>query len=374
MTRNFVFLTVALSLLCSCGSGNVSSSPEGEEIPLEYSRWLRMEDMGGATLVTITNPWDSTHNLARYLLMERDDTTARDIDAVKVRVPMESSVVFSAVHVSLIDELGGVGAIKGICDSEYIYTPEIRKGLDEGRVTDCGSSSQPNVEKILSLAPGGVLLSPYEDSMRGNISPSTGIPVILAADYLEPTPLGRAEWMRFYGRLYGKGEAADSLFSETEREYLALSEKAKGMGKRPKVLFDKIYGSVWNLPTSGSVTGRLIEDAGGENIFADGSDGVVASLAPERVIVKGGEADIWFLRYNSGSPLTLQELSKENPLYSRIKAFKEGNVWGSNTSLSGIFEDAAFHPHLILGDMIRVLHPEMSEDITAKRYYERLSR
>lgn len=363
-----------MSLLASCGSGTAASSDAVRD-ETRYARNLTMEERDGYTFVTVRNPWDTTRNLAAYALVEKDAAMPADLPAGAsvVRVPLEKSVVFSSVHASLIDELGAGNAVSGVCDSQFITDPRLRKRLKSGELLDCGNSMQPNVEAIIRSGAGAALISPFEsdNGSHGKLS-QVGIPIIECADYLEKTPLARAEWMRFYGRLYGQGERADSLFAATEKDYKAL--RAKGMAARtkPKVIFDRIYSGIWNVPTSGSVTGTMITDAGAANPFSDSNKAGSAQLSPEEVIYRAGDADFWFVRYSEETPLTMKGLAADNGAYSRFKAFKEGNVFGCNSITSNVFEDGAFHPQYILADLISIIHPESGVK-PVKRYYFRLS-
>lgn len=361
----------ALSLLASCGGGNATSSSSSEDTGTQYARNLTMEDRDGYTYVTVRNPWDTTRNLAAYALVEKDAAMPSGLPAgtAIVRVPLEKSVVFSSVHASLIDELGAGNAVSGVCDSQFITDPNLQQKLKAGKILDCGNSMQPNIEAIIRSGAGAALISPFEsdNGSHGKLS-QVGIPIIECADYLEKTPLARAEWMRFYGRLYGKGETADSLFVATEREYKAMSEKGMASKTRPKVLFDKIYSGIWNVPTSGSVTGAMITDAGATNPFSDSNKAGSAQLSPEEVLYKGGDTDFWFVRYSEATPLTMKSLAADNGAYSRFKAFKEGNVYGCNSIMTNVFEDGAFHPQYILADLISIIHPESGVK-PVKRYY-----
>ncbi|MGN0238221.1 MAG: ABC transporter substrate-binding protein, partial [Lepagella sp.] len=156
-----------MSLLLSCrgGNGHNDNRPQGDKIELKYSANLCMDSIcRGVTLVTIRNPWDTTRIMAKYALIEEDHddygTLAKDV--MTVNVPLRRSVVYSGVHVSLIDELGAGEAIAGICDLPYINCRKVRKRVERGEVADCGQSSSPNIELIISRKSDALILSPYE--------------------------------------------------------------------------------------------------------------------------------------------------------------------------------------------------------------------
>lgn len=363
-----------LLLLSSCGGSNTSLDTEGRNVELRYARYLTMEEHDGFTLVRIKNPWDTAGLLHSYLLLERGVPTPSSFpDADIINVPLENSIVYSSVHNSLVSELGAIDAVSGVCDAGYISDTDIKKRLESGKIADCGDSMSPNIEIVLSLSPGAVLLSPYENSRNYGKLGHAGIPIVECADYMEVSPLARAEWMKFYGRLYGREEVADSLFEVTERQYLDLKKLAAGVADKPKVITDRVYGQVWNVPGGKSTMGMMIEDAGGENVFGGNNVSGSLQLSPEKVLYDGKDADIWLIRFY-GTPLSLESLAGEKELYSKFKAFRNGMVFGSDSSVSNVFEDQAFHPQWILADLISIFHPELSVPDHTHRYYEKLDR
>ena len=362
-----------LPTVTSCGGGNDSVSGSRSDIGIKYARNLKIENVDDEyTLVTLRNPWDTTKVQAKYALVDKSSQAPRNVpaDAVMVKVPLDKSVVYSAVHMTLLDELGALDAVSGACDVEYIGDPEIKERIRKGVIQDCGNGMTPNMERIITLRPGAVLLSPYENSNDNAKFAGTGIPVVMTADYMESTPLARAEWMRFYGRLYGKGAEADSLFSVVEANYNRVKERNSKIKDKPSVMFDMIYSNIWNVPTSGSVTGHFIEDAGGVNPFAGYNKAGSVQLSPEEVLFKARNADIWLIRYFNADSLSLNWLAKENPIYSKFKAWKDGKVYVSDTAKTNIFVDGSFHPDRILSEMTEIIHP--SEKSDSLKYYRKL--
>lgn len=372
-----VITMTALSLLSACGSGNATHTSEGTDIEMHHAHNLKMVDLGGEmTLVTLRNPWDTTKTMARYALVPRSQNTPTGLPqgTVRISVPVERSVVYSGVHVSLLDELGAFNAINGICDAGYVTDRKALQAVSDGTLADCGSSQSPNMERIVSLQPEVIVLSPFEKSDEASRFARTGINVVEAADYMEDTPLGRAEWMRFYGRLYGRGDQADSLFAVVERDYENLCQRAASTKTKPYVLFDRLYNGVWDVPTSGSVTGRLINDAGGMNPFALRREAGSAHLTAEEVLYKAQNADYWLIRHFEPSGLTLTSLKTDNPVYTKFKAYTTNNVFGANTIERPLFDDGAFHPQLVLEEMIRIIHPELTTPGDTLHYYKKLNR
>lgn len=371
VVRRLLTLLVAVAFLASCKGSHASSSAEGEGevLPMKYAENLTIREFPDFTEVTVRNPWDTLKTLQKYILVERDSAMPAGLpEGTIIKVPVTSALVYSTVHNSLITELGAIDAIGGICNSKYVNGKELQARLASGRIVDCGVSLSPDLEKIIKLKPQVIMLSPFENNDKYAKVGELGIPIIECADYMETSPLGRAEWVRFYGMLFGKQDVADKMFAETESNYLKLKQIANGLAIKPKVIIDQRYGQVWNVPGGVSTMGRLIEDAGGINPFASYEQSGSVPLAPEKVLAEAHDADVWFVRYNQEKDKSLRELGNDAPVNSQFKAFKDGRVYGCNTRYVNFYEETPFHPDRILEDMVHIMHPELSSSAPV-RYY-----
>lgn len=368
-------MPIAILLFAGCSSRKGSIQMDDSKSIISYSNLLALEDCGEYTVAKIKNPWDTIRLMATYILVPDSVSVSEEINGISgtiIRTPLKNSIVYSNIHISLINELGGITAIKGVCDVPYITDSTTLAYIEKGEIIDCGINTSPVIEKIMSIRPDAILLSPNAiDGGHGKLA-NINVKLIETADYMERTPLGRAEWIKFFGRLYGEGEKSDSMFNRIEHEYLKLKSLASKSKNRPKILFDGVYGGVWSVPTSESVTGNFIIDAGGTNPFNSLSKSGSAQLSPEEVLYKGSDADIWLIRYFSDHTYTLSEWTKQYKSYNMFKPVKDGTVYGSNTLISGVFDDGAFHPQWILADMISIIHPEISGIETPKKYFHRL--
>jgi iron complex transport system substrate-binding protein len=187
---------------------------------------------------------------------------------------------------------------------------------------------------------------------------------------MESTPLGRAEWLRFYGLLFGCEQKADSLFDAIDKNYNQLKTLVT-QKNRPSVLLDNVTGSVWYVPGGKSTIGQMIQDAGGSYPWAADEHSGSVSLPFENVLEKAGETDVWLFRYSSDHDITYDELRSEHHGYNQFKAFREKNVYGCNVELSPFYEETPFRPDWLLNDFIRILHPEL-EGLAPLRYYKKL--
>lgn len=363
--------TAVLLFLTSCQGGSTAAMSDGQSVEMKHAQLLKLSEGDGFITAEITNPWDTAKVLHRYVLVPRDAKLPENMPKGDVvRTPLTNSVVYSSVHCSLIDEMGGFDAVKGVCDVQYIVHEKCKAGLSKGTIADLGDSSTPNIEKIIDLSPDAILLSPYQNSDYGRLK-KLGVPIIECADYMETSALGRAEWMRFYGLLYGHQEAADSIFNAIEKEYNALKALVPAKEKKPRVLADTKYGSSWYISGGSSTTGQLFADAGADYIFADEKSSASVPYDPEVVFDRAQDADIWVIKYNQATDKTYAELAGEYANYAQIKAFRDRNIYACNSSKVTFYEDTPFHPELLLKEYVKIFHPACLPDYELK-YFKKL--
>ena len=370
------YIVTWVLLLSACGGGSKTSSlqAEGDTVRMKYSSLLQIVKHADYTVVTIRNPWDTLKVLHTYLLADREKPLPEHLpEGTVVRTPLQKSVIYSSVHCSLWSELDELKGIGGVCGLEYIKLPKIQEGSRNGSIVNVGNSMNPDIERIIDLRPDAILLSPFENSGGYGRVGKLNIPIIECADYMETSALGRAEWMRLYGLLLGKEAQADSLFAGIEKEYLTLTQQVKSQNlKRPTVISEMKNSSTWYIPGGNSTMGRLYQDAGADYVFAYLSNSGSVPLAFETVFDRGGNADIWLIKYNQPQDKTYSELERDYAPYARFKAFQDRKVYGCNTNHVPFYEESPFHPELLLKDLIKIFHPELLPDYDLK-YFSNLA-
>ncbi len=363
--------TVLFLLSCSGGRGKtVALLSDGDTLHMRYAEHLTVVSYPDYKVVTLRNPWDTLHVLQTYVLVPRDESLPEPLpQGTVVRVPLAKTVVYSSVHCHLLRELGVLDAIGGVCELEYIPIPEIQEGCRSGRMADIGNSQNPDMEKLIALSPDAILLSPFENSGGYGRLDKLGVPIVECADYMETSALGRAEWMRFYGLLYGVPELADSIFAAVEHRYRTLAAGVEERADRPKLFTDLKSGSAWYVPGGGSTLGRLFADAGIDYAFGYLPDYGSVPLNFETVFDKAKDADFWLVSYNARTDKTYGELKNDYAPYAGFRAFRERNVYGCNTGKVLYFEETSFHPELFMEDLIKICFMDGKDT----RYFTKLA-
>lgn len=399
--KNIIFGALVVLLVVACQGGKTASGEGGDTLQMKYAELLTIvkHNDGAYTEAIIENPWKKGTTLHKYILVpkgnEGDETVARLKDDIRenatlqmgshcdiVRTPLESNVVFTAPHCQLMYELGCKNAITGVCDKDYINIPDIKERvkLSDGKastsdtdkvIIDCGSSMQPDMERIIALKPEGLLISPFENSGGYGKLDKLHIPIIETADYMETSPLGRAEWMKFYGLLFKSEERSDSLFSSIEKEYLALKAEAAKLPQGLSILTERKMGSVWYVPGGKSTMGILLKDANAKYIFADDTHSGSLAYGPERILSKGTQVDVWAFKYFGGKALSKNDLLAEYEGYKVLKAFNSNSIYQVDTSTQPYFELTSFHPEILLREFIILAHPKVTQ-FGKLRFYQHL--
>lgn len=355
--------------LFSCKNADVDKI-EGNSVDIRYSSLLEIVDCEGFTVVDVKNPWGKGL-LNRYLLVPSDSLLPEKLPAgVVLRTPLSRAILFSGVHASLFEEFGALSAIAGVCDSRYIYSQNVQRGLENGAVLDCGSSLNLDSEVVMQVAPDAIFVLPYENGGYGKLD-RFSFPLVECADYMETSPLGCAEWIRFYGRLLGNAEKSDSIFNAVCKEYEELSQMTADITERPKLMCELKSSSAWYVPGNKSTMGQMYNAAGADYLFSEYDVNGSVPLSVEVVLDKAADADIWLLKYNSVFDKKYPDLLAEYDGYAHFKPFRNRNIYACNTHRNNIFEETAFHPEKLLRELVALFHPILLPEYKTL-YYEKM--
>lgn len=390
-------LSCCWPLMC-CLIVGCATPESGHLAPLRYAKLLRMHDEAHFTSVEIINPWDTLQTLSRYALVPRTLFSANDTqkaqpfpqisqqaaekvqkgtqkaqegtrtlqerqaaaqalrdflkkhpDAQVIHVPLERTLPQSTVHAALALQLGAQHALAGLCDTAFIVAP----ALKHLHLPNFGRGDQPDVERILAAKIDGCLLAPFENTRYESLQ-RMNITVIDAADYMEQTPLGRAEWMRFYGRLWGKATVADSMFDAEAQRYEQLRHQLHSAQENrapQQPLLDLPWQGTWYMPEGFSYMASLIIDAGGSyprqaNHKRTGS----AALSLEQALDRAQHCSLWVIKTGDDAPQNLRQLAARSPHFRHFPSVKAQRVWVCNTLSVPYYEHSPFAPTTLLRD------------------------
>ena len=340
-------------------------------------------DISGAegaasTLITVRNPWQGAEGVEKRLFISREgEGVPEGFEGQVIEGSAERVVCMSSTYVAMIDAIGCTERVVGVSGIDFIYNSRVREAASEGRVHDVGHDSNINFELLLTLRPDVVLLYGVagENGVANAKLDELNIPYFYLGDYVEESPLAKAEWTVVVAEILGVRERGEELFAGIENRYLELRKRVEESAtERPTVMFNTPYRDTWYMPSSRSYAVRIVEDAGGQYVY-DGNHGTASQpIDLELAYVLTREADYWI---NVGQYATLEDLRRDNPRFVGAKAVREGRVYSSDRRAtakggSDFWESAVVNPDVVLRDLVAILHPELnlvSEELT---YYKRI--
>ncbi len=360
-----IILVMGLTMFFSCSGNHPSGRDQSSrnlilsEISPKYATGFKIYNGEDYKILEIYVPWDSLNVVQRfYLLRDNSKNVTIPNDGVALSIPLENMVCFSATHLSFAGALGLIDKIVGVSSTDFVVSEEFQRLVDSGKIKEIGIGGHFNLEKLIQLNPRIIMVSPQKGQSFDPLV-NAGLNIVMNGDYLEPSPLGRAEWIKMMGLLFGKERKAMQIFDSISSEYETLKNLTKQVGTRPVVLSGKQYSGFWSLPGGKSYVSRFISDAGGTYLFADNSETGGLTLDFETVYEKGIKADFWRFIIYSPDEFTGDALLREDRRYADFSAFKNKNIFICNTLKTPYFQKGLLEPQIILADYIKILHPEI---------------
>ena len=364
-----VILLLAIALVgCDCRKSEPVSetvTPQPQMQAQQYAKHFRIGKQDGFTTLTVTYPWERD-NVFRYLLVPRDAKPPDHFDGQIVRTPVRTIVALSTTYLAHLRQLGALDVLVGVSEAKYINDADVLSGIRQGRIKELGMPPNINLEMLIDLAPDLVItygsgVAEYDDHQR---LIESGLPVAMTAEYIETTPLGRVEWLKVLALFLNRTEQADAVFADIEKKYSALKDKAIAATTRPTVFLNSHYQGTWWIPGGKNYMAAYLADAGAEYLWKDDPTYQTVPVDAEVVFAKAQAADFWL---NPGTVQSVAELLLVDRRYAAFDAVKNCHVYNydARTNPDGgndFWETGMANPHLVLADLIRVLHPELLPD------------
>lgn len=360
---NALFLVILSFSLVECkneSKPNVIISAKNE---VRYAKGFSIQNYDGYSVVKVKNPWPKATKTYTYILKEKNGIVP---DSLKqnliIPVPIKTIVVTSTTHIPSLELLDEVNTLIGFPHCDYISSEKVRARIDTGNIKELGNNQDLNTEVLLDLQPNVIIgygidnKNPTLDNLQ-----KSGLKVMLNGDWNEENALGKAEWIKFFGALYGKQKQATALFTKIEKDFLKTIRIAKMAKTKPSILAGDMFEDRWYLPRGTSWGSLLLKQANGNYLWQETSGTGSLSLSFETVFEKAKSTDVWI---TSGQFFSLKEMTNANPHYAEFNAFKNKNVYsfsGKKGKTGGIlyYELAPNRPDLVLKDLVKILHPEL---------------
>jgi iron complex transport system substrate-binding protein len=363
----YISIPVVFLILCNSCKNETSLKPTNglrkNSSKIRYAEGFDIQYFTTHKKLIIKKPYPDASKNLEFILRSSPSKKEDTLSLKTIYVPVKNIVVTSTTHIPMLELLGVEKSLVGFQDTNYISSEKTRKRIDSGFVRELGNEAAMNTEVLFELQPDVVIgFAMNSVNKTYNLIEKHGIPVIINGDWLEETPLGRAEWIKFFGVLFDKEKEADSIFRKIEQEYLAAIIIAKKARNKPSILSGAIMrNDIWSLPAGESFVAQFLEDANVNYLWKDSKGKGSLQLSFESVLDKAQKADYWIA---PGYFSSKAQLIENNPHYKNFAAFKTNNIYTASTkkgATGGIiyYELGPTRPDLILKDLIKITNPTL---------------
>lgn len=372
----FLFLLLfSFFLLFGCNSEKTQSQKEASEVgQSSYADQTKINHAQGFTItyhnkykvVSILSPVETGTDTSKYILLERGTARPKGLEEAQViEIPLRSIVATSSMHVALLEFLDSEGIITGLSNPQYIFSAKVQALMNAGKVVNIGRDQGLNEEKLVEMHPDVVMAmgGPGAKVDHYRILAQAGIPVLINSEWIEKTPLARAEWVKLVAALVNKEKEVNEKFAKIEAEYARLAELVKEVKEKPSIISGLNTKDAWFLPNGDSYMSQFFRDAGGDYHWSKTKAAGSLPLNFESVYPIALEADAW-LNVGFDKSDTKANILAQDSRYSDFKAYKSGRMYSycgrvNDQGANDFFESGTVNPHIVLSDLIKILHPEL---------------
>jgi iron complex transport system substrate-binding protein len=363
------FILFLILLGCKKNETIITKKTNAVSNSIEYSKSLSIEKLNGYSIVKVSNAWPEANRNFTYILKEKNGIIPDSLQKyTTINVPLQSVVVTSTTNIPFLEMLGVEKSLVGFPHTDYVSSEKTRKLIDAGSVKNVGQNEKLNMEQLIELAPDLIVAFGVDNNnpMIDNLQKS-GLKVLIQADWMEQTPLGKAEWIKLFGALFGKEKEAEKIFDTIVKNYNdALQLVAHKKAKATTVMYGSMYQDKWYVARGNSWVAQFMQDAKSNYLWANVAGTGSLSSSFEQILEKGKTANYWIV---TGPFKTITELASSNPHYSEFDAFKSKNVYAFESKMGAtggimFYELSPSRPDLVLKDYIKIFHPELLSDYT----------
>lgn len=338
-----------------------------EKIELIYAKRFVVEYHKNYKLLTLNKPWYNADISFQYLLVQCGTPIPKGYPKAEViEIPIKKIIPMSTTYLPSLDKLNLVQHIVALPTFQYVNTPSVQERIQQKRVVEVGHTANLNIEKVIEIDPDLVMTfgmgDPKMDAQTKQLS-NLGVNVVINAEYMETSPLGGAEWIKFMSLFFNREAEATQEFQQIDKGYqklLKLTEKISTK-KRPTVFARVDYQGTWYAPGGKSFAAILLKDAGAHYLWEKNKSVGSLHLDFEVVLEKAQDAQFWV---NTTTWSSIDEALAANPRYAHFQALQYGRVFNNNARVneyggSDYYETALANPHLLLADLIKIFHPQL---------------
>jgi iron complex transport system substrate-binding protein len=352
-------LFLLLGLLASCGSGTGPAVPGPwagwQRLPLEHAHYFQLWARGPQRLLITFGPGGEQDTTG--MLGMGPAGSGFPAGAVPLQEPVRRTALSSTTQSAFLQVLGLAGTVAGCAHADRLQDPGLLERVATGGIMELADGNGLDRERLTALAPQVLFSDPY--TAAAGMPLGRTMPQCVVSEYLEPHPLGRAEWIKAVGAVMGLPQRADSLYRAMAGRYRAAAASVPEGGHRPKVFFGSSWQGVWSVPGGNSYMARLLRDAGADYLFGEGMGQGNRDLDMETVLARGVEAEWWGRILYLARPVAMEDLAGDEDRVLALPVFRAGRGFYANSAESDLFGQAVLEPDVVLLDLIGIFSPEL---------------
>lgn len=293
--------------------------------------------------------------------------------ATVVEIPIRSLFTSSTTQLPALEILGVVDNLTGVAQQAFVTTASVRALIDAGQLVEFAATYAVDAEAVVAAQPDVLMTSGFWDDAY-DIIRGAGTAIVHNADWVESSPLGRAEWVKFISLFFNREAEAEAWFERVRADYAAARALAAGVERRPTVHTGQVWGGVWYASGGQSYVARLLADAGADYVWADDASSGSMEHDIETQLAQAADAEFWL--HAASWWASIADALAEDARYGEFASLQNGNVWNPTLATNeqggnDFFESGSVRPDLVLRDLIAILHPNLLPDHEFV-YYQRM--
>ena len=364
MKNSIYIIIVALLFACNSEKKEHASEDKNIQTAIKYAKGFTIEKYANYKLITLSNVWRGESSTFKYVLYEHEKPDSVK-DAIFIKTPISSIACMSLTHIAFLEKLGLEKSIVALSGCAYVSSEKMNSLIAKKLIKEIGEEQNMNYEILVEENPNIVMSYGVDASSNTGINKLTnlGLNVVLNSEYMETTPLGKAEWIKFVAAFYNQDHKADSLFTILEEDYLELKEATKAVTELPTVFTGMPWNGTWYIPGAKSFQAQLFRDAGAQYLWLDNEERSSVVKAKEVIIDEAFEADFWL---NQNSYKSMKEIIDFDEKFKGFTAVKNQHLYNNDRRTNAVsgndyWESGVVRPDIVLKDLIEIFHPELLE-------------
>jgi iron complex transport system substrate-binding protein len=319
---------------------------------IKYAKTLQMEKDGENTKIHIINP-ESKKVYKYYVFKEKNATVPKGY--IGLKCPIDRGIMLSATHIGMLSKIEGLSMIVGVSNSKYVYNEQLKQAIAEGRVKSMGDEGFISLESIIQTKAQIIVYSAFNSEFQDQDRlEKLGIICIPNFDWKETHPLGKAEWIKFFGVLVNQEDRAEKYFKQIERNYNELKTQAKKISKYPSVFSGNMMGGYWYTPGGSSYQAQFYHDAQINYKYSNTTEIGSIALGLEKVLKENKKTEYWLDPGES----SIESILHKSPKLEHLDAVQKKNVYCYSHEINRYWELSAIEPDHILSDLLQIFHPD----------------